>query len=810
MSHIMIRRAAICLLASGMTLAALQAETASAQQAAVKDYEGHWAQGYLQSWVDRGLLTGSGDGGLHPDRPVSRAEFAAMLNRSFAVPSRGMAAGFDWFTDVSQDSWAAPELYRGYAAGYLKGAGTKLRPHEPVTRQEAAVMVARLLKLPNIGLEQLNYSDSSGIAAWSRNEVAALASYGAIGGYPDGTFKPERVLSRAEAVSMLQKQLSASAGALVLDAPVVYAGDASNPIVAESVTIATGDVTLRHVHVKGDLILNGSIAGKEVILENVTVDGQTRILGETPEFAGASRIEAKHSTFDEWVVDKQIGSVTVLATGSSKIAKITLRSPATLREDALTGEGFQDVLLTDARTEGEAITLGGLFRTLEVASKAPKVTLTHDAVIEEVLVKPGSAKPQFLLEKGSIIKRLVLNAPAIFTIQDGLIGKVEEKEGSLGTVFRISPTLTEGRMKELLEKHGLDPAAVVREREKWLNGALPTGPALTLPTAPVFPPAPGPAPVVPPPTNEKVPYISGMKLAESTSTIYTNALSLQWDLSNIPMSIQESTHNIDFYYLADGRYRPELHPTRNDVLPFFEDKLNFPVPARYKNDYLVLVYKDRSGKELGYSRAKLDFSERIVRSDNPVKLEQGIKIERSVNSDSFPVGHPFPVRNTISVTEAAPEEAVYYTFISNRDYVFYGNTKYELERLVQDIMLLNEFDEQVNAYAFENYESYMDRLYADPAFKEFYTVFLYDKDLNVLGYYEGEPEVNNEAAASTLRSMIDQLPDETSVTAENAIQISYVERYFNYVQTVAPELISVSDQERLEAVRTRLRSLLGE
>lgn len=169
--------------------------TAVAQSAGTKDYEGHWAQQTIQSWLDNGLLKGFGDGSVKPNQTITRAEFMTLINRSYHFTEQSKVE----FTDVPSTSWAYSEVAKAIAAGYIQGFNNEMRPNAPINRQEAAVIVSKLLKLDAGSIEVLEvFSDASQIASWSKGSVAAAVTAKVLKGYPDGTFGPVKALTRAE------------------------------------------------------------------------------------------------------------------------------------------------------------------------------------------------------------------------------------------------------------------------------------------------------------------------------------------------------------------------------------------------------------------------------------------------------------------------------------------------------------------------------------------------------------------------------------------------------------------------------------
>lgn len=205
------------------------AGTAAAQPAVPKDYEGHWAQQTIQSWLDSGLLKGFGDGSVKPNQTITRAEFMTLVNRSYHFTEEIEVN----FSDVPSTSWAHNEVAKAAAAGYIQGFNNEMRPNAPINRQEAAVIVSKLLKLSEGDPEVLkSFSDAGQMASWSKGSIAATVTAGVLKGYPDGTFGPVKALTRAEALLLIDASASRTARAAG-EAPA-----ASAPSATPSATLA--------------------------------------------------------------------------------------------------------------------------------------------------------------------------------------------------------------------------------------------------------------------------------------------------------------------------------------------------------------------------------------------------------------------------------------------------------------------------------------------------------------------------------------------------------------------------------------------
>ncbi|MFC3747572.1 S-layer homology domain-containing protein [Paenibacillus sp. GCM10012306] len=168
-----------------------------------KDIQGHWAQAQLQQWLDKGYLGGYPDGTVKPNNAITRAEYVAFVNRLFGFTETGTVS----FTDLKSSNWSYIEVAKAVKAGYIGGyENNTFRPNNPLTRQEAAVITAKLLKLSTNAMTT-KFKDSSQFAAWSRGAIAAAADKKIINGYPDGTFGPKKALTRAEAVGIISNSV---------------------------------------------------------------------------------------------------------------------------------------------------------------------------------------------------------------------------------------------------------------------------------------------------------------------------------------------------------------------------------------------------------------------------------------------------------------------------------------------------------------------------------------------------------------------------------------------------------------------------
>ena len=257
--------------------------------AAPSDIAGHWAESVITQWQSKGLIQGYEDGTFKPGNTITRAEFVTLMNNAKGFWSEGSIN----FSDVKNGSWFYSAVARAVAAGYVKGySDGSFKPGNTITRAEAAVMIANAARLSANEAGAYRFTDVGSIPAWARGSVGAVVAAGYMTGYPDGSFDANASISRAEAVSSLNRMLGGTAYQPTQPTTPTTSDDVviedkgttlKNQTVDGNVTIAksvgNGDVTLRNVTIKGDLIVKGG-GSNTVTLEDVDVRGKARLLKE--------------------------------------------------------------------------------------------------------------------------------------------------------------------------------------------------------------------------------------------------------------------------------------------------------------------------------------------------------------------------------------------------------------------------------------------------------------------------------------------------------------------------------------------------
>lgn len=181
---------------SGLTL------TLCAVPLMASDYDNHWAKTAIDRCQARGIVKGYEDGTFRPSNKITRAEFAAILDRTLELPkSTGTTSFIDMMTNG--DKWYAEPVQNVNALGLMYIEGMNFEPNKPMTREEAAFSLAKAYDLLTASEEVITFKDEDKISAWAKPSIRILASHQFMQGNPDGTINPKGTLTRAELVTML-------------------------------------------------------------------------------------------------------------------------------------------------------------------------------------------------------------------------------------------------------------------------------------------------------------------------------------------------------------------------------------------------------------------------------------------------------------------------------------------------------------------------------------------------------------------------------------------------------------------------------
>ena len=181
-----------------------------------RDMVGDWANEAVQRLVDAGAVQGYPDGTFRPNQQVTRAEFVKMLVTAVpkAFARETSPTSVVEFADFEQlPEWAKPSVKQAALSGIVTGfADGAFHANRPLSRQEAMTIIVRSLdsayRQDIDPVLPLPFTDLDQFGDWAVPFAALAVGDDLISGYEDGTFRPRKSVSRAEAAVLVNRLLS--------------------------------------------------------------------------------------------------------------------------------------------------------------------------------------------------------------------------------------------------------------------------------------------------------------------------------------------------------------------------------------------------------------------------------------------------------------------------------------------------------------------------------------------------------------------------------------------------------------------------
>ena len=150
-------------------------------------------------------IVGYPDSTVRPQNGITRAEVATIFFRLLTDETRNAnSTKTNSYSDVAAGAWYNHAVSTLSAMGIVKGDSQgKFNPNAPITRAEFAAIAARFDDKANT--TAVDFSDIA--SHWAKNEISAAANNGWINGYTDGTFRPNNKITRAEAMTLVNRVL---------------------------------------------------------------------------------------------------------------------------------------------------------------------------------------------------------------------------------------------------------------------------------------------------------------------------------------------------------------------------------------------------------------------------------------------------------------------------------------------------------------------------------------------------------------------------------------------------------------------------
>lgn len=177
-------------------------------QPVFSDTKDYWAATYVDYLYSSGITTGYVDGTFRPNQNITRAQFAVMLYRYLGLDESAYAHVTLPFADNSKiPDYAIPAVKALYTEGVINGStGTDgklyFNPNASLTRAQAATMIGRT-QAKGYATASLTFTDAGKIPAYATYYIQTMVAQGIIGGYTDGSFKPNGSITRGQMAKIL-------------------------------------------------------------------------------------------------------------------------------------------------------------------------------------------------------------------------------------------------------------------------------------------------------------------------------------------------------------------------------------------------------------------------------------------------------------------------------------------------------------------------------------------------------------------------------------------------------------------------------
>lgn len=154
--------------------------------------------------TQRGLFSGISETEFAPMQNMTRGMLVSVLYRLDGANDQTQST----FTDVAENAWYSNAVGWAHSNQLVSGVSeTEFAPNTPITREQAAVMLARYLKYKGVSLENSNavFADDTKISAYAKESVGAMQKAGLLSGDDAGNFNPKAEITRAEISSIFMR-----------------------------------------------------------------------------------------------------------------------------------------------------------------------------------------------------------------------------------------------------------------------------------------------------------------------------------------------------------------------------------------------------------------------------------------------------------------------------------------------------------------------------------------------------------------------------------------------------------------------------
>lgn len=373
----------------------MPAAAINADAATFSDINDHWAKVYIEKAVEKNIVNGYGDGTFRPDASVTRAEFITMFNNALGLTYTSDSV----FADVSRDSWYYDNVCKAVSAGYISGYvdGT-FAPDKVVSRQEAAVMLARIVPTRGYSKDLTVYLDGASVPDWSREPVSRIVAKGYLGTLGDDCIHMGDRMTRAQAVKIIIS---------VLD---------NERIMSDNKQVIK-DTTVSNIVFTNRITVNEDVLDGKVNFTDCVILGQLNIKGGG---SGNNGVYLENTRVSNCVINREDNAVAVHAIGETTIMNTDIKGETEIDSISVTGDdygmGFVNVTVLRAADIADK----GNISIMNIEGEKGDIHLIR-GTIGTLNVFNGAYKTDIVLDAGTVIETANVYADGTEFSGDGTI-----------------------------------------------------------------------------------------------------------------------------------------------------------------------------------------------------------------------------------------------------------------------------------------------------------------------------------------------------------------------------------------------------
>jgi hypothetical protein len=167
-----------------------------------EDITGSWAEPYIENLYEKGLISGVDTTHYSPNTNMTRAEFIKIVIVMAGITHPNVTK--TTFSDTSALEWYAPYIQAAYEHKLVEGyANNMFKPNQPINRAEAVKILLDAAGIDVKTTEFISIFKDIKSSYWYAKYVVYAAENGIVNGYKDGTFGPDKSITRAEAAKVV-------------------------------------------------------------------------------------------------------------------------------------------------------------------------------------------------------------------------------------------------------------------------------------------------------------------------------------------------------------------------------------------------------------------------------------------------------------------------------------------------------------------------------------------------------------------------------------------------------------------------------